>query len=1135
MKLQALRLHGFKSFADRTELRFHDGVTAIVGPNGCGKSNISDAVRWVLGEQKASAIRSARMDDAIFQGTAQRRAVSRAEVEVVVSNDDGALPVPYKSVELRRTVFRDGGSEYSINRNPSRLRDILDLCRDTGLGANAYAIIEQGMVDSILSDRNEDRRHMFEEAAGIGRYKDRRKAAQRRLEHAETDLSRLQDVIAEVETKVRSLARQKGKAQRYVEYRERRLALEIALADAELHSVAEELKSLDARLESLRTDEPGTRGELSTAEAELEKRRIAAAEATRARGELASRAEELSRRIADAERRMAVADERRGNAERRIEQIGQEREGLHRRIATLESELEELSGARTAAREKLERLRQEEGTVGARAEELRGAFGAARREEAESAVEEETTAREVHRLEGVAAGGEARAADAAARLARLVGEREELAEQRTGLNEQGDLFADRRRELEGAIEAARGHRDELRQRTADAREALAQATRRLVEAEDEAARLASELAATEASMRDFAAFAPVVAAVMRSGDVDGLRGPLADALSLSEDRAAEVEAALGSLLQVLVVRDDAAAEAVARWLDTREDAEGVLGLIAERDLPRARELVEAVRVAGRVRAAPSLVGRRERVERLRAAADSSREARDTRAAERDELAGRLEAAEQAARDAEHALHERELELRRVTADESARSERGARLDRLAAELDEEEVALERTIEEAQAESREAREKAGTLRVELEQARERRRVEAEAVEARRSEWETAREAHSEARVALTRVEAELEAADRRAGAADASIAEARQRLAQLEREEKESEQAAAGAREERGGAESGLDDLFRERDALSTQLREHDAVAGDATERSEQLERRVRELRTFLDRSGEERHKLELRRADLSGAERRIRERLEAEWSKPIEQLRREAGTVAEIDDGSIGPADLEALRAMLTEVTASIERLGPVNMLAVEEHEEESRRLEFLTAQRDDLQKARDDLQSAIRRINRAARDLFMDTFTRVRENFLNTFQALFEGGECDLWLADPEDPLESPIEISASPRGKRTQRIHLLSGGERALTALALLFAIYLVKPSPFCVLDEVDAPLDEANIGRFLAMLRRFKASTQFVVITHNPRTMEAADWIYGVTMEEPGVSTIVGVELDEVAPGEAAAALA
>jgi chromosome segregation protein len=308
-------------------------------------------------------------------------------------------------------------------------------------------------------------------------------------------------------------------------------------------------------------------------------------------------------------------------------------------------------------------------------------------------------------------------------------------------------------------------------------------------------------------------------------------------------------------------------------------------------------------------------------------------------------------------------------------------------------------------------------------------------------------------------------------------------------------------------------------LFSQRDALSIEVRAVDERLTAAGEAAAKLESEVRLMRRSADERSESRHRLELQKSDSEARLRNTRERLEAEWGRPFEQLLREAVMVE---------GEHEALRAELQAVAADIERLGPINMLAVEEYNEESARLTFLQAQRDDLVKARDDLQSAIREINKTAKDLFFETFEAVRANFRITFNALFEGGECDIKLEDPEDPLESPIDITASPRGKKTQRIHLLSGGERALTALALLFAIYLVKPSPFCVLDEVDAPLDEANIGRFIAMLQQFKAGTQFIVITHNPRTMEAADWMYGVTMEEPGISSIVGVRLDEVLAG-------
>jgi chromosome segregation protein len=318
---------------------------------------------------------------------------------------------------------------------------------------------------------------------------------------------------------------------------------------------------------------------------------------------------------------------------------------------------------------------------------------------------------------------------------------------------------------------------------------------------------------------------------------------------------------------------------------------------------------------------------------------------------------------------------------------------------------------------------------------------------------------------------------------------------------------------------RGEAGDRLGELFAERDDAANELRALDERLAEAADTAMALESQVRTLRRSADERGELRHRLELQRAEAESAERRVRDRLEAEWGRPYEQL-------AEEVEPAVGEPDI--LRAELQTVGADIERLGPINMLAMEEHEEESRRLEFLQTQRDDLTKARDDLQSAIRQINRTAKEMFTETFEDIRRNFQSTFRTLFEGGECDIRLEDPDDPLESPIDISASPRGKRTQRIHLLSGGERALTALALLFAIYLVKPSPFCVLDEVDAPLDEANIGRFISMLQRFKASTQFIVITHNPRTMEAADWLYGVTMQEPGISSIVGVRLAEVLAG-------
>ncbi len=1117
MKLRSLSLQGFKSFADKTELHFHDGITAIVGPNGCGKSNISDAIRWVLGEQRASAIRGSKMEEAIFQGTVARRPVNRAEVSLSFTNEEGRLALPQREVEIRRIVFREGGSDYQLNRQSTRLRVILDLCRDTGLGANAYTVIEQGMVDSILSDRADERRHLFEEAAGVGRYKDRRKAAQRRLESAETDLSRLQDLVTEVESKVRSLARQRRKAQRYVELRTRRLQLEITVANAELERVRTTIVETAKRLESLTRDEPSTRAALSTAEAELEKRRIDSADAARARNTVAARLEDVSRQIAERERELAVADERRSHAERRIVQIAGEREELLERTAALRAEVAAVETEHAGQARAVETLGGRVADAQRRHAAVRQEVTDVRRADEDARARENELTRQMARLEAEATGAAERGREAQARLEHLAIERQELEAELSRLDEQGDLFAEQARILAERLEAMRGNRAEaelaLERVLADETEAR----RALAEAEDDAGRLAAKAEALAALEREFHGFAPAVAAALTARDrLPGLVGPVTEFLRLSRERAAALEAALGSLLQTLVVEDGTATQRVRAWLaDTQSDS-GAVALLPQEALPRLEALVEALEFAGDAPSEPVLMGRRERLEQLRREAAAAAEEVERRAAVRAEVVGRIETAESALRELTASLHDLELDLRRAEADEATRAGQRGRTIRSREELERRRRELLDVAERAERDAVDAKETKVALERTLAEHRQRWQDSTQALAESEAAWETVRDEEAELRVAHARAEGALAALDRRLVTARAELQETELRLAALGREETQHRSAIEQLDTLRGEAGGRLGELLEQRDTLAAELRTLDDRLADAADAAMTLESQVRSLRRSADERSELRHRLELQRAEADAAERRVRDRLEAEWGRPFEQLAEEVEPVE---------GDVDVLTAELHAVAADIERLGPINMLAVEEHDEESRRLEFLQTQRDDLVKARDDLQSAIRQINRTAREMFTDTFGKIRENFLSTFQTLFEGGECDIRLEDSEDPLESPIDISASPRGKRTQRIHLLSGGERALTALALLFAIYLVKPSPFCVLDEVDAPLDEANIGRFITMLQSFKVSTQFVVITHNPRTMEAADWLYGVTMQEPGISSIVGVRLEEV----------
>lgn len=1122
MKLRRLQLQGFKSFADRTELVFHDGITAVVGPNGCGKSNISDAIRWVLGEQRASAIRGSKMEEAIFQGTTERRPVNRAEVTLTFSNADQRLALPFEEIQIRRTIFREGGSEYELNRAPCRLKDIVDLCRDTGLGALAYAVIEQRMVDGILSDRTDDRRQIFEEAAGVGRYKDRRRAAERRLEATRADLERLEDLIGEVESKVRSLARQRRQAQRYQELRDRRFALDVTLAELECEAILAERVQVAARLERLAEDEPTARATLARLETELEQHRLLAAEGMRARGTVSSRLELVGRQIAERDRELAIVDERKTHAERRLSQIDGERRESIALIESLSREIVTLTETHDAERAQLEVLADTLETVQESQLSLRQRVAAARGEAETAERAESEFGRRAAELERIATRGAAQEAEALARLERLQAEEESLRADLTSHQTQGDLFAGLIRDLAATRAARQAEYEATVARLAKLRGEEAEARRACIEAEDRRDRTVARVAALEALEREYHGLAPRTAAALRERDqLDGVLGALPEFLSLPPERAAAVEQALGSLLQVLVVREPAAAEGIQRWLEGEASGEGMLALMPREALPDLERLLESILILGDPPAEAVLIGRRERHAALQLEAAAAEEELAAKWEVRDAVELAAERADAELRERESALQAVELELNRAEAEGASSAGQSGRLERSLEELERQRDSLFESIERARAEADAARDARATLEAEIEALHDARELSRAALARLQTEWEEVRDEEAELRVVHARAEAAVADASRRLSGARHRAEEARRRIELLGREEEEHRRTLAQLAELRTTSGGRVEELFRERDTLTAQLRTLDEELETSSATVAALESELRNTRRGTEQQVEERHRLELRQGELDSRLRSARERLEVEWGRPYVQL---------VDGVERSPGEAHALRAELTTVVADLERLGPINMLAIEEHQEESDRLGFLTEQRNDLNQAREDLQDAIRQINRHARELFAETFEQVRQNFHRTFGTLFEGGNCDLLLSNPDDPLESDIEVSASPRGKRTQRIHLLSGGERALTALSLLFAIYLVKPSPFCVLDEVDAPLDESNVGRFVRMIQEFKKETQFIIITHNPRTIEAADWVYGVTMAEPGVSTMVGVQLDPALSGAA-----
>ena len=1152
MRLTKLELHGFKSFADSTDLVFEPGVTAIVGPNGCGKSNVSDAVRWVLGEQRARLLRGSKMEEVIFQGSSARRPVNLAEVSLHFENDDGSLPVPFREVVITRRLSRSGEGEYFINRAPARLRDISDMLRGTGLGADTGVVIEAKMIDALLSDRPDDRRELFEEAAGVGLYRDRRRTTERRLEETTVDLQRLDDLISEVQTQVRSLARQRKRAERHAELTQRRFAVELNLAAREMEAWREELDQLEHRVADLRDVLPDVESGVGMAEQARDDAhdRRAAAEARRA--ELLRLVTAQREQVLQIRSEMAVAEERQRNAVARRQRAEAEASEGHAHGQRIADEREQASLERTRhqaaldeARDELQKRQRDEERVRADVVTARAAVEQAERQQREGQDR-------VHRIDHERERARRELDEIGQRLEVLDVERAQLADALSLVRRERDEAASEAVESVARLAVANTDLENARTNDRETREREAAARAELFRADEAYVAIQGRVSALEGLERERVGLAPAAAKLLKERDRFGegaVLGPLSDFITTDQASALLVERFLGATLHAVIVRDTAAADAVRAWhaetnpgallllpLDVspapEQDGNGSLSQRVDAT-PAARSWVRtllggvntlrdnegfvdargAVWLPGQS-GGPGPLRRRAELYALRAELSASEIARQQASTAADAMRSAAQASEQRVVEATEAMSGARQEMRRA-ADHHAELER--RFQRSERELNDAEALAQRLRgrhDELAERLSNLDQEAESLRIVLESAEgliadaRLRFAEAERLQEEARELRTRcqiEEAQSQARLQVARdrehrLAQELESASARLGALRAELSDLSE-------------------------ADSVLADQMAH---WQLDLETREATLADGEERLAASERAVREADEALTTSehaldevrhqssamSDELHRAEMRFTELSGRRTAIRERLEAEWRRPLEEML-----------NGLPPVDLDdaALREEAEMLRQQLEALGPVNVLAIEEHEETSKRFEFLTTQRADLADAKQSLQQAIREIDATARELFFATFTQVRENFRQIFLSLFGGGECDLRLENPEAPLDCDIEIHASPRGKRTQRIHLLSSGERALVALSLLFGIFLTKPSPFCLLDEVDAPLDDANVGRFVRMLNQFKSRTQFIVITHNPRTTtEAADAVYGVTMQEPGVSSIVSVRM-------------
>ena len=1283
MRLNRLEIAGFKSFPDRSELTFDTGVTAIVGPNGCGKSNVVDALTWVLGEQSAKSLRGDRMEDVIFGGSDARKPTAAAEVRLKLSgvaargpgqqlggnghksngngnghsngngnghngkghygNGHGHLqpvagadaqvttegilataavalleddtPLIVRDVELMRRLYRSGESEYLIDGEICRLKDVQDLLMDAGVGVKGYAVIEQGKIGQILSARPTDRRQLIEEAAGVTKYKSRRRAAELKLEAAQQNLTRVDDIVFEVEKQRGTLKRQAAKARRYRRLREELRRWEKVQFTQRYRTLGAAIESARAKLAQAREREVGAAAHLAEVEA--------AAEALRLELTQADAAETEARELAHA-RELAI-----GRLQQQVTFDRHQVETLAATAAEIETEVAALDARREPARLELEDRRNASERAGSEREQAA----------ADLAAEENTYSDLQTRIEGFegdveAARSEVFAAVNAATALRHAVEHAGAARSRIGEQigkldvEAGDLRIEAERaaqertlaeaglaRAQEAMDALRAERGVRESELAAARASRETTTREFRAAEHEVAGIAARLRSLEeldAARAEYGDGARVVLAES-NGEV-GQIGSVADYLEVRAGSERAIEACLGDLLQHVVVHTHEEAAAGLRFASERNAgrvgflvAEAVPEFVApaEVDVPGVIPVLQLVQVSGPAEAAiVASIGRAwiaETVELARTAArvlngpvgtsegivyrgphqvegGTRAEARGILATKREikELRERLDwsqaavdrlreeisgldvavaAAESAIATLQGSLHDQEKDT--VAFQHQARASLDT-VDRLNRKQDQ--IAVERRSAEEELRAQQARQEeaqASIVRIEEEQRgaddrlnhAQRRLFEArEAMQAQARRTAEAKAAHAALTERATALLAEIRRLEDSGRELEARLTGRRE---ELRRNEARREQ----LREAIATAEAALDADIKTFEELKENVRSAEERCLTLRSTFGEHEGRIKEARRVLENIRAEAAQLDVARAtaeaDLSHLAGSCAETLQAtldEVAAEVEQLERD-GMLASprpIDDapeaselegeGEAPAAGVDAADAakpeqgrtmtadeMVLDLRAKIDRMGPVNMMAIDQFDDLETRHAFLTTQRKDLVDAIAATSDAIKKIDKTTRERFTEAFTVINRNFEGTFRTLFGGGRAGLVLLDESDALESGIDIIAQPPGKRLQSVQLLSGGEKALTAMALMFAIFQYRPSPFCLLDEIDAPLDDANIGRFVEMLQGMQDCTQFILITHNRKTMEIADRLWGVTMEEPGVSKLISVQLN------------
>ncbi len=1195
MYLESLKINGFKSFARETHFLFNAGITSIVGPNGCGKSNIVDALRWVLGEQKPGTIRSERMENVIFNGTKAAKPLGMAEVSLTIQNTKNVLPIEYSEVVITRRLFRSSESQYLLNNSPCRLKDIQDLLMDTGMGPDAYSIIELSMVETILNGKPEERRKIFEEAAGVTKYKQRRKAAFRKLEATAADVLRLNDIISEVEKNVGSLSRQVKRAKSYQEIKEQLKEDEIKLTTRQFSKIKIELEPLTEKLNETQDNRVALTTKFDEQEAEIEEARTRLLELERKLSAQQKELNEVSLRIHRKEEKILVGRERRKALEATKVRLLKEKEEISVRIEKNKTEIlqskeqlqqlfEQIQLAENDYQEKKAELKSFEMRIHDKYEQLKG-------------IENQR----LHAVEGLT--------ESKQEEERIKTQLENLEERLKSIRrdfEESQLLEkireDKITKLQEKKASQASELTKLRQQLKDMqdeltayRETKEKIKEKILNKNGEVQALKERIALLKKFIESYEDHPEGVQHLLLNGHLNGgCKGTLAENLTVDPPYRRAVETAMGEAAVSLIVDatdqalecievlkadekgsvtffplDKFSTQRIKSDLRPHNDdilqANGVIDwahnlvqcekeyraivqsllrdfLIVE-DLQTAKQYADKLRenrinlitLGGEVvsnwgpikggangESQAGVIGRKAHVEELEFKLKETWTQLEKKEEEQQEIESKYQKAFNKEKDLDKQVKASELKL----------TDSGVELAQLNFESRKDTETRERLAKEDESHKKNRKsltDKMQTVSPSLDNLIENKaqyeaslQQASDDLESLEQEIKEYRTVEQDSRVKL----ADLKSEERH-------LQNNISRLHEFERELKGSfkrldEEIVGAAKEHAELAnrieqnKSAIEIDFDDQRIVEAEVYKLEQTFLENKEELTHQEKFVKAVRDEKDLVAETLHSMELRVSEMKMNAEQIKERIKEEYGVTIKK-----GALEQVFDEE---GSSERIRRQKNR----LDSMGPVNLLALKEYEKEKSRLDFLLTQKNDLIEAETNLNETIQVINKTAREQFSKVFEEIRENFVKVFQDFFENGQANLRLAPNEDPLEAEILIEAATKSKRPTSLMLLSGGEKALTAISILFAIYLVKPSPFCILDEVDAPLDDTNIGRFVQALRTFSKDTQFLIVTHNKLTMHAADFLYGVTMEEEGISKVVSVsfkDMDLKQPSKAA----